>query len=125
MVNAWSTVEGMSTSTHPKGRLTLYWVRPGWEEEFDKAMRKQAILLREVSYPYPVEGFRWRLGSPGVNYIAIFPDNWQSFFAQNAVTTYLSQHGRLADFKAIQERISMSVYRTEQHDIDFDAELSF
>ena len=125
MVAAWSTVEGMSTATHPRARMTKYWVRPGAERAFDAAMREHAKLLQVVKYPYPVEGFRWRLGSPNANYINIFPDTWARFFGENDVRALLRRHEREAEYDALQERIAATVLRVEQHDIDFVASLSY
>jgi hypothetical protein len=124
-IQAWSTVEEMSTATHPKGHLTKYWVRPGAEKAFDAAMRDQTALLKDVAYPYPLEGFQWRVGSPGVNYVVIFPDAWPAFLGEHAVRAVMQRRGREADYQALLDRIAATVYRVEQQDIDFDASLSY
>lgn len=125
MVAGWSTVEGMSTATHPKARITKYWVRPGAEKAFDKAMREQAKLLKAVKYPYPVEGFRWRLGSPNVNYVNVFPDAWAGFFGENSIRAVLRRHDREAEYDALLKRIAATVLRMEHHYIDYASSLSY
>ncbi len=125
MVAGWSTVEGISTATHPKARLTRYWVRPGAEEAFDAAMREHAKLLKAVEYPYPVEGFHWRLGSPNVNYVNVFPDAWAGFFGENDIRAVLRRHDREAEYDALLKRIAATVLRLEHHDIDYASSLSY
>ncbi len=125
IVGAWSTVDAMSTDTHPKGRLTKYWVRPGEEDAFDAAMQAYMALLKEVKYPYPVEGFQWRVGSPGVNYIAVFPDSWTGFFGEHDVHLVVDRHNRRPDYDALLRQIANTVYRVEQQDIDFEPRLSY
>ena len=88
-------------------------------------MREYAALLKAVEYPYPVEGFRWRVGSPGVNYVAVFPDAWAGFFGEHDMRTVLRHHGREAEYEALLHRIASAVYRVEQHDIDFAPSLSY
>ncbi|MGE0555226.1 MAG: hypothetical protein AB7R55_17490 [Gemmatimonadales bacterium] len=125
MVRGWSTVDEMSTASHPKGRLTKYWVRPGADAAFDAAMREYAALLTAVGYPYPVEGFRWRVGSPSVNYVVVFPDAWSGFLGENGIRPTLERHGRAADYDALLMRIAATVSRVEYHDIDYDPALSY
>lgn len=125
MDDRWSTVESMSTASHPKGVMTRYWVRPGAEDDFDETIRDLMELLKAVEYPYPVEGFRWRVGSPNVNYINVFPDSWQAFYDGNNPRAFLERRGRLSEWEELQQRIAASVIRVEEHYIDFLEELSF
>jgi len=125
MVSGWSTVDGMSTATHPKARLTKYWVRPGAEDAFDVAMREHANLLKAVEYPYPVEGFRWRVGSPNVNYVIVFLDSWAGYFGKNEIRTLLQRHDREAEYDALLKRIAATVHRVQHHDIDYASLLSY
>ena len=125
MVNPWSTVEGMSTATHPKARVVKYAVKPNRHDEFDAAIRDYVRLLKEIEYPYPIEGFRWQFGRPGENWLVTFPDNWSDFHGVNDLDTIARQHDAHERLQVIRSRIDNAVRATTQHDLDFVASLSY
>lgn len=115
----------MNPRIHLGGRLTKYWVRPGAGAAFDAAMRERARLLREAKYPYPVEGFAWKVGSPGMNYACVFPDSWDAFHGINEVRTVMRRHELEARYDSVMTQIGQAVLRTESIDLDLDPDLSY
>jgi hypothetical protein len=78
---AWSTVEGMTTATHPKARMMLRTVRAGQQAAFERALAERTAFLLAKGYPLPVEGFVTLAGLPGTAMQVVFPRDWTSFHA--------------------------------------------
>jgi hypothetical protein len=77
----WSTVEDMSTSSHPKARMMMRTVRSGEEAAFERALAERTAFLLAKGYPLPVEGFVTLTGLPGTAMQVVFPRDWTSFHA--------------------------------------------
>lgn len=123
-VAAWSTARTSSPRAHPKGRLTACHVRPGSQAAFDAALRDYVALLRRARYPYPLEGFRWRLGTPAAHYTVVFPDAWDAFHGQNELSAGLQRVGLGRRGEQVLQALAAACLRIEQHDLDFAPELS-
>ncbi|HUF05495.1 MAG TPA: hypothetical protein VMM38_15150 [Aridibacter sp.] len=119
-----STVREMSTSTHLEARTVEYWVKPGKEREFLKAVRDRVVVLKSIEYPYPVEGGRYALFAPGRFLIATFPDNWADFYGKNDLRRLAEKKGALERLQKIESRIESTLIRSESHDISYARELS-
>jgi hypothetical protein len=80
----WSTVESVSTATHPAARLMLRTVRPGHEADFERTLAQRTAFLEDHGYPLPVEGFVVLSGAPGTALQVVFPRDWPSFHARES-----------------------------------------
>ena len=85
----WSTVDSMSTATHPKARIMWRTVRGGRATEFDRALAARTAFLAERGYPLPIEGFVVLEGLPrevarGAAMQVVFPRDWASFHASES-----------------------------------------
>ncbi len=121
----WSTVAEMSTDTHPKARVSDYWVRPGDEDAFDKLQKQLTSLLVEIGYPFPVESFRPRFGAPRVSQVVTFADSWESFHGANSLDALANEAGKLNELDALRTRRASLVLREVHHDLDFEPSLSY
>ena len=72
-----------------------------------------------------MEGVRWKLDSPNVHYINVFPDAWDGFFGENDIRAVLRRHDREAEYDALHKRIAATVLRLEHHDLDYASSLSY
>lgn len=124
-VYSWSTVRSMNTDTHPLARVIDYWIRPGSRDEFDTVMREYAALLKRIEYPYPVEGFRWRLFAPGMYSVVTFPDDWSKFHGENRLELLARKKGAFEQLLEIRRRLAATLIRHSQFDLDFASELSY
>lgn len=121
----WSTVESMSTATHPKARVVDYWIRPCFESEFDSVQKQYVALLKEIKYPYPVESFRARFGGPRVHQVVTFPDNWSSFHGANDLAKLAKSAGKELELSEIRTQREKFILRATHHDIDFIKSMSY
>lgn len=124
-VYSWSTVRSISTDTHPLARAVDYWVRPGSEKEFDTVMREYVSLLKRIHYPYPVEGFRWRLFAPGMYSVVTFPDDWSKFHGENRLELVARKKGAYEQLMENRRRLAAILIRYSQFDLDFASDLSY
>jgi hypothetical protein len=124
-MTALSTVREMSTKTHPMGRLTDYWVKPGKDSEFISIMQDYFKLLKKIEYPYPIEGFRYALFAPGKYQIVTFPDSWAGFFGENDLEILARKKKALKQLSDIKRRLSATLIKSSEIDISFARELSF
>ncbi len=120
----WGTVKAMSTKTHPKARVIDYWIKPGSETEFDKIQQKYVALLQSMNYPYPVEGFRPRIGAPRVSQVVTFPDNWENYFGINDLSGWAKKLHMEEELNEINVEISQVIMRSTYHVLDFVKEFS-
>jgi len=87
----WSTVEEMSTATHPAARIMLRTVRPGLEADFERALAERTAFLKDHGYPLPVEGFVILSGAPGAAMQVVFPRDWPSFHARESFWEFVQR----------------------------------
>ncbi len=125
MLYSWSTVRGMSTATHPLVRVAEYWVKPSRVRQFDRAVRDYVALLKRIDYPYPVEGFLWRVGAPGRNLVVTFPDDWSKFFGENRAEEIAAKHGATEELQSARKALAATLEKVEEHYLDFVPELSY
>lgn len=122
---SWSTVRSMSTATHPLARVAEYWVRPDSVQQFDRAVQDYVAFLKKIRYPYPVEGFRLRLGAPGRYRLVTFPDDWSKFFGENRVEEIAAKHGATEELQSARKALAATLEKVEEHHLDFVSELSY
>ena len=123
----WSTVEDMSTSTHPKARMIVRSVRPGRERAFAEALDARTAFLRENAYPLPVEGFVTLAGAPGTATQVVFPTDWPTFHASDSFGAFargLSDEPR-ADYARRKAALMETMLSAEYYDGDFLPEQSY
>jgi hypothetical protein len=75
----WSTVEEMSTATHPKARIMERIHRPGMEAAFGEALAAWTAFLVNHGFPWPIEGFVIRSGAPERAVQVVFSIDWRTF----------------------------------------------
>ncbi len=123
-VYSLGTVRSMTTKTHPLGRSVNYWIKPDKEAEFVSALQEYASFLKEIKYPYPVEGFRYALFSPGRYMVVTFPDDWAKFYRENDLETLARKKNALNKLSEIKRRINSTLIRISVDHISFAPELS-
>ena len=120
----WSTVKSMSTATHPLAVVTEYSVRPADVDRFDAAMREYVSFLKRIEYPYPVEGFEWRLGRPGRYWSVTFPDTWVSYYGDGALERFSDQKNVGNELVRLRKRLSSTTQSVSETYLTFAPELS-
>ncbi len=123
----WSTVEGMSTATHPKARMMDRTIRPGMEAAFETALAARTAFLIEHDYPLPIEGFVIRRGAPGRALQVVFPVDWTSFHKTDSFSEFvqwLDDAGR-EEYAARKAALMATMACAEYYDGDFASELSY
>ena len=123
----WSTVDDMSTSTHPKARLMLRTVRPGAERAFDRALRRRTAFLATHGYPLPIEGFVVRSGAQNSAIQVVFPTDWPSFHDKLSFGPFVKQlePSARAEYARRKEALLQTMSRAEFYDASFVPEMSF
>ena len=124
--SGWSTVDGMSTSTHPMARLVDFRIRSDREDNFNHAMAAYARFLTERGYALPIESFIITDADPARAWMVIFPTDWVSFHASDSLelfTASLSPEAA-AEFSALAEALAETVSSIDHHDASFAANLS-
>lgn len=125
--SAWSTVEGMSTVTHPKARATFYAVRRNASEAFNRALAARTSFLVEHNYSLPVEGFViWRGGTDHAMQV-VFPVNWDDYHKKDSIRSFVERLDVPArtEFHRLDHALAKTVTRIEQFDADFAGELRY
>lgn len=124
---AWSTVDSMSTTTHPEARLMLRTVRPGREVDFDRALTARTAFFREHGYPLPVEGFVILEGLPGHALQVVFPRDWPSFHAAESFWEFVQSRpeAERTDYLARKAALMETMASAEYHDASFLPEASY
>jgi hypothetical protein len=113
-VRSWSTVETMSSTTHPGVDQRSYWVRPGKFAVVDSAFREMATLLTREGYQYPTEGFRTLFGAEGTAHMITFFDQRGKYYESGEPRAFLEARGltqRWRDFEAV---LAEAAYRTNR-----------
>ncbi|MEC9374189.1 MAG: hypothetical protein VYC34_10115 [Planctomycetota bacterium] len=123
----WSTVEQMTTATHPKARMVLYRIDKDRIADFDRAMVERTAFLIENEYPLPIEAFL-RLNTARAEAIrVVFPVDWPSFYERDSMDAF---QGRLDDAQAarleeLDQQLIETVTWMEYFDADFIPRLNF
>ena len=122
--NFLGSVKTMNTTTNPKALVTDYTIKPAYEKNFNTLQKKYIALLKEINYPYPIEGFQPRIGAPRVTQIVIFPDNWESFYGSYDLMRIAESSLRYTEIKDILKQQAAMLLKKEEHRIDFVSDLS-
>lgn len=127
----WSTVESMSTATHPMARAMVRTIRPGMAEEFDAALTARTAFLHEHGYPLPVEGFVTLDASPPeLRHAAmqvVFPVDWPSFHASESFGAFVGSLDPVAQevYAARKAALMRTMSRAEFYDGSYAPELRY
>ena len=113
-VPSWSTVEDMSSTTHPGVDQRSYWIRPGEFSVVDVAFREMATLLKQNGYPYPTEGFRSLFGSGGTAHMITFFDKRGNYYDSGEPRAFLEARGLTQQWRDFEARLAGATYRTER-----------
>ena len=120
----WSTVQSMSTATNPLAVVTQYSVRLGDLADFDNAMREYVSFLKQIEYPYPVEGFRWRLGRPGRFWSVTFPDTWVNYYGVRDLKRFTKEKELGAELARLRSHLFRAAHSVSETYLTFAPELS-
>jgi hypothetical protein len=113
-VPSWSTVDDMSSTTHPGVDQRSYWVRPGGFPVVDVAFREMATLLKQNRYPYPTEGFRSVFGSKGTAHMITFFGERGKYYESEDPRVFLEARGLTQRWRDFEERLAEATYRAER-----------
>jgi hypothetical protein len=113
-VPSWSTVEDMSSTTHPGVDQRSYWVRPGQFAVVDSAFREMATLLKQEGYPYPTEGFRSLFGSEGTAHMITFFDERGKYYESAEPRAFLEARGLTQRWRDFEGRLAEVTYRSDR-----------
>ena len=122
--NFLGSVKTMNTTTNPKALVADYTIKPAYEKNFNTLQKKYIALLKEINYPYPIEGFQPRIGAPRVTQIVIFPDNWESFYGSYDLMRFAENSLKYTEIKDILKQQAAMLLKKEEHRIDFVSDLS-
>lgn len=124
---AWSTVQDMHTSTHPKARATYYTVVMGREEAFTEALAARTAFLLEHNYTLPVEGFISRQSASDQPLQVVFPVSWERYHRTDSVKSFIQRLNATArvEFQRLDQAVANVSQRIEHYDADFAKELSY
>lgn len=75
MILPWSTVKQISVSEFPLATMVEYQIPTYKIDEYDMCLRALVKLLKDINYPYPLEGNRGSLGAYGKMTLVWFYDN--------------------------------------------------
>ena len=123
----WSTVDSMSTDTHPKARIMDRTVRPGMETTFEAALAARTAFLRDHGYPLPVEGFVVHSGAPGRALQVVFPVDWSSFHETDSFGAFVRGLDKASqeEYAIRKAALMATMSRAEYMDGSFVPELSY
>lgn len=127
----WSTVESMSTSTHPKARIMLRTIRPGQTSAFDDALTARTAFLAEHGYALPIEGFVTLDASPAaLRHTAmqvVFPVDWPSFHSTDSFGVFVRSLDQTSqdDYARRKAALMNTMSRAEFYDGSYAAELRY
>lgn len=125
--SSWSSVESMSTTSHPKARMMDRTIRPGMEAAFDAALTARTAFFVEHAYPLPIEGFATRHGAEGRALQVVFPVDWSSFHATTSFFAFVKglDEAARADYAARKAALMVTMASAEYYDANFVPELSY
>ena len=123
----WSTVEAMSTASHPKARIMDRTIRPGMETAFEAALAARTAFLIDHGYPLPVEGFVIHSGAPQRALQVVFPVDWSAFHETDSFSAFVRGLDEAAqeDYAERKAALMATMTRAEYHDGNFAPELSY
>ena len=123
----WSTVESMSTATHPKARVMLRTIVEGAVQEFDAALQARTAFFGEHDYPLPVEGFVCFDGAPHLSMQVVFPVAWPAFHARESFGAFVKSldDEAQADYARRKAALMKTMRRAEFYDANAARELSY
>ncbi len=123
----WSTVEAMSTASHPKARIMDRTIRPGMEAAFEAALAARTAFLVDHGYPLPVEGFVIRSGAPQRALQVVFPVDWSTFHETDSFSAFVRGLDEAAQEEYAERKASLmaTMSRAEYNDGNFAPELSY
>ncbi len=124
-LSEWSTVKSMDPAVNPLAVVTEYSVALSSISNFDQAMRNYIEFLERINYPYPIEGFRWRLGRPGRYWSVTFPDNWPDYFGEKDLKRIVRVKGLTAELSGLQDQLAHACQEMDQTFLTFAPELSY
>ncbi len=125
--SSWSTVESMSTATHPKARIMDRTIRPGMEDAFEDALGARTAFLLEHGYELPIEGFVTRRGEPGHEWQVVFPVDWSSFHDTDSFGAFIRNLDESVqeEYAEVKRALMVTMDRAEYYDGDYVQELSY
>jgi len=88
-------------------------------------MRKLAILLKKVGYPYPLESNRGSVGAYGTMNLVWFYDDRDAYFGKNSLLEWMDRQGGHDECRAIMETIKKLSRFTKTHHFDYQKEMSY
>ncbi len=125
--SSWSTVEGMSTATHPKARIMDRMIRPGMEVAFEDALEARTAFLLVHGYELPIEGFVTRRGEPGHEWQVVFPVDWSSFHESDSFGAFILSldDSVQEEYARVKRALMETMDRAEYYDGNYADELSY
>ncbi len=121
---SWSNGEPNMT-THPDAHVDEVWLKPGTEQAYDAIMKEFLAFVAEMGYPYPVQGYRHRLGGTGEHYIVTFFDNRANFYGANKLDRLIEKKGATERWQGLLTRFSTLITRAHHYDSDYRANMSY
>lgn len=124
-VPAWSTVDGMSTDTHPLAVVTEYTLHPAATGAFQELFSAWGDYYRSIEYPYPVEGFRSALFPMGQVMIVVFPDTWSAYYGAQDLDLLAAQRGQAEPLMRLRDRLWAAVRKATITHLTYVPDLSY
>lgn len=117
----------MTTSTHPKARITSYSILPTATSAFDRALTARTRFLADHDYGLPIEGFVIKRGVTHQARQVVFPVSWDAYHATDSVEAFVERLDQVAhsELQRLNQALTETVQNIERYDGDFVRDLSY
>lgn len=121
----WSTVESMSSSTHPMARIVDFSIKPGMEKAFSLAMAARTRFLIEHEYPLPIESFALAEEAPSRAWMVLFAPTWKTLHGSDSIDDFAAGLDPQAtkELTALDAGLAETVSAIDFYDASFAANL--
>ena len=125
--SAWSTVESITTATHPKARVTEYTVKDKAMARFNRALSARTDFLRKTGYALPIEGFVVLSQPPARAWQVVFPVSWEQYHRSDSLRAFTNRLSPTdqRELQRLDRSLAKTVSSVEQYDVDHAPELRY
>lgn len=124
-VDSWSYDPSMPVERPRWAHIDWYWLEPGSMEAFGELAQDFVAFVREIGYPYAVDGHRIHFGDIGRVYFVTHVDDLSSYYGENDLERLVEAAGAQERFGELVQRFSSMVYRIEHENLRSEPELSY
>ncbi len=124
-VPGWGYETGMDMANLPVAHVDEIWLKPGVEEQYDALMKEFMAFVKEMGYPYPMMGFRPRIGGTGEHHIVTWFDSRENFYGENNLDRMIEAKGAQERWTGMLGRFTQLITRAHHFDSDYRPDMSY